>query len=142
MLTSFYFGVSIEGIGLNMPFSEVSGLTKKMDTEEVTCGGENRFKYRLPASVASQNLILKRGIVDSKSKLLQWVDNTLNNGLSLPIKPKNITVNLFDAEGKVSMSWHFIGAYPISWSATDLHSQENKLIIETVELAYRYFEVQ
>lgn len=48
--SSFYFRLSFLGAAskLDVAFQEVSGLSVQIDTEEVTCGGENRFKYRLP----------------------------------------------------------------------------------------------
>ncbi len=38
------------------------------------------------------------------------------------------------------MAWDFVGAYPLKCSTTDLKAQENSLVVETLELAYRYFE--
>ena len=43
-------------------FKEVSGLSVKINTEDITQGGENGFKYRLPTGAAYQNLVLKRGL--------------------------------------------------------------------------------
>jgi len=56
----FYFELSFRGE--DAAFQEVSGMSKELSVEEVVCGGENRFKYRLPTVSSSQNLVLKRAL--------------------------------------------------------------------------------
>ncbi|ATZ94346.1 MULTISPECIES: phage tail protein [Dickeya] len=140
--TSFYFSVSISGMGSNdAAFQEVSGLSKEMGIEEVVCGGENRFKYRLPAHTTFQNLVLRRGVLNAESALISWVKDTLDNGVSAPIKTRDIKVWLLNENGNVSMDWNFIAAYPVKWSGSSLKSQESEIFIETLEFAYQYFEM-
>ncbi|WP_248798704.1 phage tail protein [Pseudomonas sp. MWU13-2105] len=142
LLTSFYFSVKIPGAGgsTDAAFQEVSGLSQETAIEEVTSGGENRFSYRLPGQTRYTNLILKRGIVPADSPLIEWCQETLGGGLAKPIQTKNITVNLFDAQGMTCLSWSFARAYPVKWSMSELKSQENSILIETIELAYQYFD--
>lgn len=142
--TSFYFGVTISGesASSDTAFQEVSGLSKELGTEDIVCGGENRFKYRLPTITTYPNLVLKRGIVLSDSPLIQWCQLTLDSGLSTAISTKNIMVNLYDEDGQTNMQWSFEKAYPLKWSMTDLKSQESTLLVETLEFAYQYFEVE
>jgi phage tail-like protein len=64
----FYFSLSFEGE--DVTFQEVSGISKELDVEKVASSGENRFKYRLPNVSSSQNLVLKRAIVPTGSKLI------------------------------------------------------------------------
>lgn len=141
--TGFYFNVNIAGFANNVDvaFQEVSGLSKEMGIEEVVSGGENRFKYRLPTVTTYQNLVLKRGVVTTKSPLVWWCQTVLDSGLSRAIETKNIMVNLLNENGETSMQWTFVNAYPIKWSMTDLKSQEGAILIETMEFAYQYFEV-
>jgi phage tail-like protein len=140
--TSFYFSVSITGMGgSDAAFQEVSGLSKELGIEEVVCGGENRFKYRLPAQTSFQNLVLRRGVVNAESSLINWVKDTLDNGLSAPIKTRDIKVWLLDENGHISMDWNFIAAWPVKWSASNLRSQESEIFIETLEFAYQYFDM-
>ncbi|MEI7187425.1 phage tail protein [Dickeya dianthicola] len=140
--TSFYFSVSISGMGgSDAAFQEVSGLSKEMGIEEVVCGGENRFTYRLPAHTTFQNLVLRRGVLNAESALISWVKDTLDNGVSVPIKTRDIKVWLLNENGEVSMDWNFIAAYPVKWSASNLKSQESEILIETLEFAYQYFEM-
>lgn len=53
----FYFQVTIENETYS--FKEVSGISSEVSTEEITEGGENRFKYKVPTHVKYSNLELK-----------------------------------------------------------------------------------
>ncbi|WP_046755874.1 phage tail protein [Kordia jejudonensis] len=135
----FYFSLSFEGE--DAAFKEVSGISKDLGIEEITSGGENRFKYRLPNVSSSQNLVLKRAIVPTGSKLITWCSSTLDDGLAAAIQTKDVSVNLLDNEGKVLKKWTFYNAYPVKYAVSDLKSQESEILIETIELAYNYFDV-
>ena len=137
---SFYFRFSFKGVDTN--FKEVSGISKELGIEDVRSGGENRFKYRLPTLTSSKNLVLKRGIAPKDSKLIKWCADTLNDGLTNSIQPQDILVNLLNQEGDVVMKWTFYNAYPVKYALADLRSQENEILIETVEFAYTYFELK
>lgn len=139
---SFIFQLSFGGKedDAKIGFQEASGISQDMNTEEVGCGGENRFKYRLPGVVKYNNLVLKRGLVAMGSTLSQWCSNTLETGLAAAIETKDITVALLDMEGKILVSWDFINAYPVKWDVSDFKSQESQLAIESVEFAYNYFK--
>ncbi len=143
MLTSFYFSVKVAGKNSahDVAFQEASGLSKEMGLEEVVSGGENRFKYRLPGHISYPNLVLKRGVARAESPLAQWCQSTLDGGLGKPISTHNLIVSLLDEDGQVSMSWTFVKAYPIKWQMSDLKSQEGSILMETIEFAYRYFEI-
>ncbi len=136
---SFYFELSFNGE--DAAFQEVSGIAKELSVEEVVCGGENRFKYRLPTVSTSQNLILKRAVIPAGSKLNDWCSSCIDEGLVNKIVPHDVSVSLLDAEGTVSIMWTFHNAYPVKYSVSDLKSQENGLAIESIELAYTYFEI-
>ena len=136
----FYFSLSFEGE--DAAFKEVSGISKELGVEEVAGGGENRFKYRLPTVSASKNLSLKRAIVPTGSQLITWCANTLDNGLATAIQTQDVSVDLLDNEGKILMKWTFYNAYPLSYAVSDLKSQESEILIETIELAYNYFNIK
>lgn len=137
----FYFSISFDDLEQCF-FQEVSGLSNEMNVEEVMSGGENRFKYRLPKVSTSKNLVLKRGMFPKTSSLLKWCEDTLEGGLSAPIQTKNITIRLVNQESDVLMKWIFHDAYPVKYAVSDLTSQENQVAVETVELAYTYFQIE
>ncbi len=135
----FYFSLSFEGE--DAAFKEVSGISKDLGIEEITSGGENRFKYRLPNVSSSQNLVLKRAIIPTGSKLISWCSSTMDDGLATAIQTKDVSVNLLDNEGKVLKKWTFYNAYPVKYDVSDLKSQESEILIESIELAYTYFDI-
>lgn len=136
---SFYFELSFKGE--DAAFQEVSGLSKELTVEEITCGGENRFKYRLPVITTSQNLVLKRALIPEGSQLIDWCADCMDQGLSNTIQTHDVSVSLLDARGHVSVMWTFFKAYPVKYSVSDLKSQENEIVVESIELAYTYFEI-
>lgn len=140
LLTGFYFSVRVldPAAFFEVDFKEVSGLEKEMKTEEVTSGGENSFKYKLPIGTTYPNLILRRGVSTNYSGLASWCMETLDNGFSTPIKTRDLLILLKDGNGQCRMGWFFKSAYPVKWSASDLKSQESEVLIESMELAYKY----
>lgn len=136
---AFYFQLSF--VGEEAAFQEVSGIAKELNIEEVVSGGENRFKYRLPVAATNQNLVLKRAMKTTGSQLLNWCASCIDQGLSASIATKDVTVSLLNAKGNVCMSWTFYRAYPVKYSVSNLNSQETNLVIESIELAYTYFQI-
>ncbi len=139
---AFYFKLSFGGVSglVDASFKEVSGISMEMDTEEISEGGNNYFKHRVPTSVKYSNLVLKRGLVPRASTLISWCEDTFSGGLSTYIRPKTIVVSLLNANGLPLKSWNFVDAWPVKWSASDLNSMNNEVLIETLEFSYSYFE--
>lgn len=135
----FYFQLSFTGV--DAAFQEVSGLSKELSVEEIVCGGENRFKYRLPTVASSQNLVLKRAIVPTGSQLVNWCANCIDLGMTSTITPHDVNVSLLNSSGQTLMMWTFFSAYPVKYAVSDFKSQESALVIETIELAYTYFQI-
>jgi len=145
---AFYFTVTILGSGtalsvltdIDASFQEVSGIQAERGVEEVTEGGENRFVHRLPLPTKYQNLVLKRGVVTKASFLAEWFGLTVGSGLSLPIVTQNVVVSLLGADGIPLIAWLFVNAWPVRWEMAPLDAQENKILVETLELSYNYFQ--
>jgi phage tail-like protein len=136
---SFYFELSFSGD--DAAFQEVTGISKELSVEEIVCGGENRFKYRLPTTATSQNLVLKRALVPSGSQLISWCSSCIDQGLAISIQTQDVMLSLLNADGSICMQWTFYNAYPVKYSVSDLKSQENNIAIESIELAYTYFDI-
>lgn len=144
---AFHFSVAVLGsasalaaVAGDGSFQEVSGIRAELDTEEVVEGGENRFVHRLPRPAKYSNLVLKRGVVLGDSFLAEWVGQTVGSGLSLPIVPQNLLVTLLDGEGSPSVVWAFVNAWPVRWETGPLDSMDNKVLTESLEFTYNYFD--
>jgi len=134
----FHFKVEFANLSGEYQFQSVSGLNVELETEQIAEGGENRFKHKLPLSTRYPNLVLKRGIrVDSA--LTKWCRDALEN---FDIKPTNITISLLNEEHEPLMTWNVVHAYPIKWSVSEFNAEKSQLAIESIELAYNYFNIQ
>ena len=143
----FHFKVEFNGVdGANTDteqrFQEVSGLSVEVETETLHEGGENRFEYKLPKRAKYPNLVLKRGLLKGTA-FLDWFKSAMNTYFIVAVydfKPADITITLLDEADQPVAIWNVVQAYPLKWSMSDLRSSENAVVIETMELAYQYFE--
>lgn len=138
---AFYFRLSFSGISgtIDASFKEVSGISMEMGVEEISEGGNNSLKHRVPTSVKFSNLVLKRGLVPKNSEIISWCKNTLEGNPTDFIETKNILVHLLNEKGDPLNSWSFANAWPVKWAASDLNSVHNEILIETLEFAYSSF---
>jgi len=135
---SFHFKVEFNGITsqeTDTEFQSVAGLSVDIDTEEFAEGGENRFKHKFPVRTKFPNLVLKRGMV-TDSKLIDWCRDAIE---SFQFQPIDLTVKLLNEKHEPLVTWNVVHAYPVKWAVADLNAEENKLSVETIELAYNYF---
>jgi len=138
--TGFHFSVVFELPGQtdrDQRFQDVSGLSEEISTENITEGGENRFSYQLPERVSHPNLVLKRGMLIG-SGLLRWIRNAMENFV---FEPVNLTVTLLNELHLPVAAWYIVNAYPVKWNVSDFNAEENRLVIETIELKYQYFKL-
>ena len=142
----FYFDLSISG-ELEKDtgsFLEVSGISAKMEYQQIKERGENRFVYKVPGRVSYDDLVLKRGLMRKDSAIAKWCIETLNDELNGSIEPKSLEVKLIDANGDNSnpiIIWRFINAYPINWSLSSLDSMNDEIVIESLAFTYSYFSL-
>jgi phage tail-like protein len=146
----FHFRVAFSGVsGMDVDdqqrFQDVSGLSFEIETEAFTEGGENRFAYKLPKRIKYPNLVLKRGMITNKV-LTDWI-NSARDGFfwasPFPFfQPANILITLMDEAGEAVAVWNVVQAYPVKWAMSDLNANGNTVVVETIELAYQYFERQ
>jgi len=134
----FHFKVEFANLNGEYQFQSVAGLSIELETEQIAEGGENRFKHKLPVSTRFPNLVLKRGVLVDSS-LIKWCRQALEN---FDIQPTDITISLLNEEHEPLMTWNVVHAYPLKWSISDFNAEESKIVIETIELAYNYFNVQ
>ena len=136
----FHFRVEFQDIeGINNKdayFQEVSGLSVSVEQHTQKVGGENRFEYRLPTKTKYSNLVLKRGMLKD-SGLIDWVKESME---TLEVKTATVLVTLLNENHQPLSSYRFVHAWPQKWSITDFNAEENRLVIETLELAYQYDE--
>ncbi len=136
----FHFMVEFTGISTKQndhQFQSVTGLTVDLDTEEIAEGGENRFKHKIPVRTKYPNLVLKRGMLID-SGVIEWCRKALED---FEFQPVNLTIKLLDEKHEPLISWSIVHAYPVKWDIGGFNAEENKLVIESLELSYNYFKV-
>lgn len=117
-------------------FQEVSGLNTELSIEEVNEGGENRFSHRLPGRAKFPNLVLKRGYL-TDSQLIDWCRDAIEN---FDFMTTTVNITLLNEEHQpVSGTFSFIDAWPVKWSISGFNAKSNEIVVETLELAYKYF---
>ncbi|MDG6006193.1 MAG: phage tail protein [Candidatus Brocadia sp.] len=136
----FYYQVKF-GISQNKNdarFQTVSGLSVEYDMEEYKEGGENRFVHKLPVRTKYADLVLKRGML-TDSEVIRWFLNAFRDR---EIKPAEVSIILMNEKGEPLRTWNVVNAIPRKWVISDLNASENSVVIETMELSYRYFTIQ
>lgn len=134
----FHFKVEFSHIKGEFQFQSVSGLTVELETEQIAEGGENRFKHQLPVRTKFPNLVLKRGVL-LNSGLVKWCRDAVED---YDITPVDLTISLLNEEHEPLMTWNVVHAYPVKWAMGDFNAEESKIVIETIELAYNYFNIK
>ena len=119
-------------------FQTVSGLSVDYDMEEFKEGGENRFTHKLPVRTKYADMVLKRGML-TESEVIKWCLDAFRDREFLPV---NVNVILLNEKSKPLRTWKVAHAIPKKWSVSDFNANDNAVVIETLELSYRYFTIQ
>ncbi|MEM7470793.1 MAG: phage tail protein [Pseudomonadota bacterium] len=135
MNSAFQFTLSIEGDTGVASFLDVSGLSSEDEIEDIRQGGS--VVYRLPKAPKPHKVTFKRGQVPAEGALMQWCHATLENDLSQPIMPKTMSVELLDADGKTTIGWTLVNAYPIKLELGAWDTSGDSNAIETLVFAYQ-----
>ncbi|MES2373023.1 MAG: phage tail protein [Bacteroidota bacterium] len=135
---SFYFRVMFDGNDTESEcaFQEVKGINVSLETAPTHEGGVNDYSHKLPIRTKYDNLELKRGFLHGSS-LLTWVNNAVRNFI---FEPKLVQVFLINELGNELVMWSFGNAYPVAVKISEFKSTDNSIVVETIELAYAYFE--
>jgi phage tail-like protein len=136
----FYYRVefSISQNKNDVRFQTVSGLSVEYDMEEFKEGGENRFVHKLPVRTKYADMVLKRGML-TDSEVIKWC---LKAFREREFKPADVTVILMNEKSEPLRTWKVAHAIPKKWLVSDFNANENAVVIETLELTYRYFTIQ
>ena len=128
-------------VGLFQSISEIE-IERKVD--KLSQGGENESSIELPAEISYGHVTLNVGFSTS-DLFIKWM--LAGNYDAHPVY-KDIEVHLgrpSQVKKGVEMTrvWKFTRAFPIKWKISDLSVDETeKIVIETVELSFKEFEVE
>ncbi|MFI5171324.1 MAG: phage tail protein [Chitinophagales bacterium] len=140
-LAGFHFLVAFElfpQLPNDFRFQEVSGLSVDVEFEEHVCGGQNRFKYKLPVRTNYTDITLKRGTFELPSGIMAWCINAVQNQI---YQPTNLLISLMDDAHIPIQNWYVINAIPKRVEFSALNAESSTVAIETLVLSYQYFEI-
>lgn len=133
----FFFAGGVVPNPLDILFSRVSGLSATVDLAPLAEGGQNLYTHRLPRRVGYGNLVLERGMVIGSPIGVEF-----GAAMSLfKFAPSNVMVTLLSEDAAPISAWLFVKAFPVRWATSDLNAGEERLVIETLELAYTRMQV-
>lgn len=122
---------------IDVRFQRVSGLSATVETTTVNEGGQNLYTQRVPRRVSYGNLVLERGFA-----IVSPLNIEFNLAMSLfKFATSNVIVTLLAEEGYPLAAWLFLKAYPVRWATADLNAGEERVLIDTLELAYTRMQV-
>jgi phage tail-like protein len=127
----FNFAVEIEGLTVG-GFSEVIGLSGKLELESYVEGGVNHHIHRFPKQMDYPNLVLVRGLTE-RDDLWKWYEDVTRGKIRL----QNGTIILKDSQQSKVMAWNFKKAYPVAWEGPQLNASGTEIAFERMELVHR-----
>lgn len=131
-LPSFYFKVSVDGIG-DISCSEVSGLETEFDVIEYRAGDSPVFtKVKMPGLRKTSDVTLKKGMFKDDKAMWDWLNQVTLN----VIERKTVTVSLLDESGSPVKTWQLTNAWPKKITIEGFKSDGNTAAIETLILAH------
>ena len=95
-------------------------------------GGQNIITKRLPKRLVYDNLVLERGFVVG-SLLNTQLNDVMNE---FKFFRSDVLVTMFNEAAAPISAWLFKEAFPVRWATADLNAQEDRILIDTLELSF------
>lgn len=137
----FHFSVEFDlpdATEFDIRFKEVSGISRELEMETINEGGENRFVHKLPLRANYPNLVLKRGMM-TDTALRKWCHDAI---YEMKLNPVIVWVKILNEAHEPLKTFEFHHAWPMKWNISDLNSETNGIVVESLELSYQYFNIQ
>jgi phage tail-like protein len=128
----FFFAAAVIPNPLDIRFQRVSGLSTRVETELMNPGGKNLTAKHVPKRLTYENLVLERGFVVGSPLNIQ-LNDVMNE---FKFFRSDVLVTLFNEAAVPISAWMFKEAFPVRWATADLNAQEDRILIDTLELCY------
>jgi phage tail-like protein len=108
-------------------------LQLETEIQDYAEGGLNTHLHKFPGRTKQNNIVLKRGIIDSS--LWQWYYDLARGIVSL----RSGSIFVLDPadDSTIVMQWDFDRAFPAKWIGPDLNALQNNVAVETLELCHQ-----
>lgn len=129
---AFNYTVEIEGLTVG-GFSEVIGLSSRIEVETYVEGGVNHRVHQFPKNMTYPNLVLVRGLAE-RDDLWKWYEDATRG----KIKLLNGTIMVRDSKQSKLLAWNFKKAYPVAWEGPQLNAgNDSTVAFERLEFVHR-----
>lgn len=136
-LPKFHF--QVEWGGLNISFSEVSGLDVETEVIEYNHGASPEYhSIKMPGRQKFSNITLKRGTFKGDNQFFDWWNTKALN----TIERRDLTISLLNESHEPVVVWKVKAAWPIKVQSTDLKADGSEVAVETLELAHEGLTIQ
>lgn len=140
--TKFKFVVEADGIAV-AAFTKAGPLEAEVAVIEVNEGG-SLIPHKQPGRAKFSNLVLERGATDDRDLytwFLQVVDAAANKGEKEPTEKKTLDIVQQERDGSTRARYRVFNAFPVKFKAGEWDNDADEVVMESVELAYDYFEI-
>ncbi|MEU8243915.1 phage tail protein [Actinoplanes missouriensis] len=134
--SAFNFIIEIDGVVVG-GFAECSGLTMEQEIIDYRNGDEPNIKRKLPGQQKQANLVLKRGLTQSR-ELWEWRKLVMDGRTER--RPGNI--QLLDEARQPALQWNFREGWPCKLEGPALNAKASEVAIETLEIVHEGLEQQ
>ena len=137
-LPKFRFSVDFGTEQTNIAFQEVSGMDKEVQVIEYRASNSALFStIKMPGIVKHGNVTMKRGIFVNDNTLWNWMSQIKMS----TIARCTVIIRLLNENGEVTMQWTLNNAWPTKITSTDLKSEGNEVLIDSIEIAYESLQI-
>lgn len=140
--TRHEFVIEIEGIR-RAGFASMSELAVEVSIASLHEGGRST-PHKRPVKKNYPNVTLTRGATDDRD-LYDWVSQVSSAatgaGVTADGYKRTLDVVQLDRDGSERRRWTLYGAFPVRFAAGDWEADSDDPLMESVELAYDYFEI-
>lgn len=134
-LRNFQFTLEIGGITAGH-FTEVTGLSARVEVVEYREGGMHNILRKLPGKVDYTEVTLRYGLTRTR-ELWSWMQATIEGR----VERKDISVIMLDTTGSSEvLRWNLFDAWPAEWQGAPLDALGRDVAIETLKLAFDRLE--
>ncbi|OJW73578.1 MAG: hypothetical protein BGO68_03020 [Candidatus Amoebophilus sp. 36-38] len=114
-------------------FYAIDGLGIMYQMDRYFPGGHGR-SYSMPQMYETDNLVLKRPVLQEKTNITKWCEKALDTNI---FKPTIANIFILNKDKSVHTHWSVEQIYPIGLKISSLDLESGSpVVIETITLAY------
>ncbi|MFD5110365.1 phage tail protein [Streptomyces cinereoruber] len=142
------FHVTLDEWGTDLGlWSSCRGLQVQFTSKEIAEGGQYFDRELLPERIKFSTITLERVMTLKDSpKVQQWLSQVAARWTGYEYDDKspeyqgqNVTIRLFDHQGRVVSAWVLKNAVPKEWTGPDLNAQSNTVATEKISFEHSGF---